>query len=72
MSTQFHTPAELSQALNQLVPAMGDHGLTIQAGGHSITLPPGRLACRISDELAQALRLELMRHGVRSQVEHFA
>lgn len=72
MSTRFHTSAELSLALNQLVPAIGVHGLTIQAGGHSITLLPGRLADRLSDELAQALRLDLMRHDVRSQVEHFA
>lgn len=72
MSTQFHTPAELEAALHLLVPAMGTHGLTIQAGGHSFTLLPGRLADRLSDELAQALRLDLMRHDVRSQVEHFA
>lgn len=58
MSTTFHTPAELSQALNQLVPAMAK-GLTIQAGGHSLTLLPGLLADRLADELCLGLMVEL-------------
>jgi hypothetical protein len=64
MSTAHHTTVELSMALDRLVPAMA-HGLTIltPAGGQ-ITLPPGRLADRLADELSQGIRLELMRREV--------
>ena len=71
MSLAFHTPAELQLALSALVPAMG-FGLTIQTGGHSITLPPGRLADRLSDELAQGLRLEVMRREAARQMHREA
>jgi hypothetical protein len=60
-STHFHSAAELSAAEQFLVPAMREGVLTLSAGGHSITLLPGRLSERLADELAQQLRLEELR-----------
>lgn len=72
MSTRHHTAAELAQSLDQLVPAIGVHGLTILAAGHSITLQPGRLADQIADLVAQDARLSLMRLGVMDHTGELA
>lgn len=60
-STSFHMLAELNMAQICLLPAMASQGLQISAGGHTITLLPGRLVDRLADELAQQLRLEVLR-----------
>lgn len=67
-STRVHSDSELHMAQHRLLPAMGVHGLQIVSGGHSITLLPGRLVDRLADELAQQLRLEVLRR----EAEEFA
>ncbi len=60
-STQCHSLVDLYMAQHCLPSAMTNHGFQITSGGHAFTALPGRLAERISEELNQYLRLEIMR-----------